>query len=70
MELAQYSTLGVVWGLMTYPHHIKSLRNAYQCALGKQTIGSVGYNQLVSADTNSFYDLCPKVSKNLNYRTK
>ena len=60
MELAQYSILGVVAGLIPYPHHNQSPRNLFQCAMGKQAIGCVGYNQLIRADTNLLLMIYPQ----------
>jgi DNA-directed RNA polymerase beta subunit len=36
MELEPFTLLGVVAGLIPYPHHNQSPRNTYQCAMGKQ----------------------------------
>ena len=60
MEIAQFSILGVVAGLIPYPHHNQSPRNTYQCAMGKQSIGSVSYNQLIRADTLLFLMIYPQ----------
>ena len=36
MEIDPLTILGVVAGLVPYPHHNQSPRNTYQCAMGKQ----------------------------------
>lgn len=36
LEIAPFTILGAVAGLIPYPHHNQSPRNTYQCAMGKQ----------------------------------
>ncbi|CAM9703281.1 unnamed protein product, partial [Choristocarpus tenellus] len=36
LEIDPLTLMGVVAGLIPYPHHNQSPRNTYQCAMGKQ----------------------------------
>ena len=47
MELEPFTVLGVVSGLIPYPHHNQSPRNTYQCAMGKQARRFAGFQRTV-----------------------
>lgn len=57
LEIEPFTLLGVCAGLVPFPHHNQSARNTFQCAMGKQAMGTIGYNQRNRIDT-LMYLLC------------
>ncbi|PPQ77155.1 hypothetical protein CVT26_008101, partial [Gymnopilus dilepis] len=60
LEIEPFTLLGAVAGLIPYPHHNQSPRNTYQCAMGKQAIGAIAYNQFERIDTLLYLSVYPQ----------
>ncbi|CCH43851.1 DNA-directed RNA polymerase III subunit [Wickerhamomyces ciferrii] len=60
LEIEPFTVLGAVAGLIPYPHHNQSPRNTYQCAMGKQAIGAIAYNQFHRIDTLLYLMVYPQ----------
>ncbi|KAF8841029.1 beta and beta-prime subunits of DNA dependent RNA-polymerase [Paxillus ammoniavirescens] len=60
LEIEPFTILGAVAGLIPYPHHNQSPRNTYQCAMGKQAIGAIAYNQFHRIDTLLYLSVYPQ----------
>ncbi len=65
MEIDPVSILGIVASLIPYPDHNQSPRNTYQCAMGKQAIGTIACNQQQRVDISPLnilvYPMMPMV---------
>ncbi|KAL9634049.1 MAG: hypothetical protein Q9164_004319, partial [Protoblastenia rupestris] len=59
LEIEPFTILGAVAGLIPYPHHNQSPRNTYQCAMGKQAIGTIATNQYNRIDSILYLLLYP-----------
>ena len=59
VEIDPASILGIVAGLVPFPHHNQSPRNTYQCAMGKQAVGTIAMNQWDRFDTLLFLMVYP-----------
>ena len=52
--------IGVVAGIIPYPHHNQSPRNLFQCSMGKQAQGITGLSTLIRQDTISYVMTYPQ----------
>ncbi|KAI3381933.1 hypothetical protein SNEBB_006954 [Seison nebaliae] len=60
LEIEPFTLLGICGGLIPYPDHNQSPRNTYQCAMGKQAMGIIGYNQQLRYDTILYLHAYPQ----------
>ncbi|RDA93166.1 hypothetical protein CP533_3146 [Ophiocordyceps camponoti-saundersi (nom. inval.)] len=60
LDIEPFTWLGAVAGLIPFPNHNQSPRNTYQCAMGKQAIGAIAYNQFNRIDTQLYTLVYPQ----------
>ena len=60
LEIDPFTIIGVVAGIIPYPHHNQSPRNLFQCSMGKQAQGIIGLNELVRNDTVNYMMTYPQ----------
>lgn len=60
VELGYNIILGIIAGMIPFPHHNQSPRNTYQCAMGKQALGLVGLNLNNRIDTVGYQLVYPQ----------
>ncbi|CCF48027.1 hypothetical protein NDA11_002595 [Ustilago hordei] len=60
LEIEPFTILGAVAGLIPYPHHNQSPRLTYQCAMGKQAVSAIAYNQFLRIDTLLYLMVYPQ----------
>ena len=53
LEIEPFTVMGIVAGLIPFPHHNQSPRNTYQCAMGKQVGSESGLPGFCSAGLSS-----------------
>lgn len=60
MQIDPFTIIGVVAGIIPYPHHNQSPRNLFQCSMGKQAQGIIGLNTLVRPETVNYLLVYPQ----------